>query len=150
MQRQTIASLLFIGKLFFSAAVVLPYFSSQALAQQDAASQPVELGIIVTSTETEAAGVLRKLNAGWDFSVLAKEKSIDPTAIDGGYMGKLSPSQLRSELRDALAGHSNGQISGIVPVPVSYTHLDVYKRQYNDCFFKQVALKSGDRVLDEA
>ncbi len=21
---------------------------------------------------------------------------------------------------------------------------------YNDCFFKQVALKSGDRVLDEA
>jgi len=126
MQRQTIASLLFIGKLFFSAAVVLPYFSSQALAQQDAASQPVELGIIVTSTETEAAGVLRKLNAGWDFSVLAKEKSIDPTAIDGGYMGKLSPSQLRSELRDALAGHSNGQISGIVPVPSGFAIMKIF------------------------
>ena len=126
MQRQTIASLLFIGKLFFSAAVVLPYFSSQALAQQDAASQPVELGIIVTSTETEAADVLRELNAGFDFSVLAKEKSIDPTAIDGGYMGKLSPSQLRSELRDALAGHSNGQISGIVPVPSGFAIMKIF------------------------
>jgi len=126
MQRQTIASHLFIGKLFFSAAVVLPCFSSLALAQQDAASQPLELGIIVTSTEIEAAGVLRKLNAGWDFSVLAKEKSIDPTAIDGGYMGKLSPSQLRSELRDALAGHSNGQISGIVPVPSGFAIMKIF------------------------
>jgi tetratricopeptide (TPR) repeat protein len=126
MQRQTSARFLFIGILFVSAAVVLPCFSSQALAQQDVASQPVELGIIVTSTEAEAADVLRKLNAGWDFSVLAKEKSIDPTAIDGGYMGKLSPSQLRPELRDALTGHTTGQISGIIPVPSGFAIMKIF------------------------
>jgi tetratricopeptide (TPR) repeat protein len=126
MQRQTIANLLFIGKLFFSAAVVLPYFSSQALAQQDAASQPVELGIIVTSTETEAADVLRKLNAGFDFSVLAKEKSIDPSSKDGGYMGRMSPAQLRPELRYALAGHTTGQISGIAAMPSGFAIMKIF------------------------
>jgi tetratricopeptide (TPR) repeat protein len=86
----------------------------------------MELGTIVTSTESEAADVLRQLNAGWDFSVLAKEKSIDPSAIDGGYIGKLNLSQLRPELRSAMAGHATGQISGIVPVPSGFAIMKIF------------------------
>jgi len=86
----------------------------------------VELGIIVTSTEAEASDILRQLNAGWDFSVLAKIHSIDPTSNNGGYFGKLSPSQLRPELRDALAGHTTGQISGIVPVPSGFAITKIF------------------------
>jgi hypothetical protein len=117
---------MFIGTLFVSVAVVWPCISSHALAQQDAASQPVELGIIVTSTENEAAGILRQLNAGWDFSVLAKEKSIDPSSKDGGYMGRMSLAQLSPEMRDALAGHTAGQHSGVISVPSGFAIMKIF------------------------
>ena len=126
MPQSTIARLQFIGTIFFTAAVLLQTVDTQCLAQQDAASRPVELGIIVTSTEAEASDILRQLNAGWDFSVLAKIHSIDPTSNNGGYFGKLSPSQLRPELRDALAGHTTGQISGIVPVPSGFAITKIF------------------------
>jgi hypothetical protein len=126
MQRKTSGRFMFIGKLFVLVAVVLLCFSSQALAQQDAASLPVELGIIVTSTENEADGILRQLNAEFDFSVLAKEKSIDPSSKDGGYMGRMSLAQLSPELRDALAGHTTGQHSGLVPVPSGFAIMKIF------------------------
>jgi len=112
-------------KLFVTATILLSSLTSWSLSQQDVASQPVELGIIVTSTEAEAADVLRQLNAGWDFSVLAKERSIDPTSIDGGYLGKLSPAQLRSDLRNAAAGLTTGQISKVFPVSSGFAILKV-------------------------
>jgi tetratricopeptide (TPR) repeat protein len=69
---------------------------------------------------------MRQLNAGWDFSVLAKEKSIDPTSIDGGYMGKWSAAQLRPELRDAVAGLKTGQFSKVVSVPSGFAILKIF------------------------
>jgi tetratricopeptide (TPR) repeat protein len=125
MQRFRFGTCQFIGKLSLTAAVLLSGFATALLAQQDAASHPVELGIIVTCTEAEAVGLLQQLNAGWDFGVLAKEKSIDPTSNDGGYMGSFSPSQLRPELRDALAGHTTGQLSGIIPVSNGFAILKI-------------------------
>jgi hypothetical protein len=107
------------------ALALLTGASPQAWAQQDASLGPVDVGIIVTSTQAEAADLLRRLSAGWDFSVLAKENSIDPTSIDGGYMGKVSPSQLRADLRNALAGHATGQLSGIITVPSGFAILKI-------------------------
>ncbi len=125
MQRKTITHFLLFAKLFLSVAAVVASVSSQAIAQQDTDSRPVELGIIVTSTENEAIDIQRRLNGGWDFGVLAKEMSIDPTSIDGGYMGKLSLSQLRPELRQALAGHATGQLTNIVPVSSGFAILKI-------------------------
>ena len=45
-----------------------------------------------------------QINGGADFSTLAREKSIDPTGRDGGYLGRMSIASLRPELRDALQG----------------------------------------------
>jgi len=94
-------------------------------AQPEAISQTIELGIIVTPTEAEAGTVLKQLTAGWDFGVIAKEKSIDPTSNDGGYMGRMIPSQLSPEMRDALAGHTTGQLTGIVIVPSGFAILKI-------------------------
>src|ERR1700728_2235908 len=77
-------------------------FATQVKAQAGDAPHAMELGIIVTPTMADAERVLKQLSTGTDFSVLAKEISIDASASNGGYMGKLDPSQLRSELRDAL------------------------------------------------
>jgi tetratricopeptide (TPR) repeat protein len=85
----------------------------------------VDLGIIVTPTMEDAETVLKQLGAGMNFSVLAKEKSIDATAADGGYMGKLDPAKLRGELRDALQGHGVGQLTDVVKLPSGFAVLKV-------------------------
>ena len=53
-----------------------------------ASAQQLQLGIIVTRTFANAQDVLKKLNAGMDFFVMAREYSIDPTAGEGGYLGE--------------------------------------------------------------
>ena len=95
-----------------------------AVAQEDA-HHPVNIGIIVSANPQDAQAILSQLAAGTDFTILAKEKSIDATAADGGYMGKLDPSQLRSELRDALISLKPGQLSAVVQLPSGYAILKV-------------------------
>jgi len=94
-------------------------------AQPGSPSHAEHLEIIVTPTEAEASAILAQLNAGKDFAILAKEKSIDPTATDGGYMGKLDPTQLRAELQKALQGRSAGQLTDIVAISSGYAILKV-------------------------
>jgi tetratricopeptide (TPR) repeat protein len=94
-------------------------------AQTVAPAQALNLAIIVVPTRANAEAVLKQLNAGADFGVLAKEKSTDPSAVDGGYMGALEPNALRSELRDALGGHSVEQLTDIVQVPSGFAILKV-------------------------
>jgi tetratricopeptide (TPR) repeat protein len=94
-------------------------------AQSSNEQRTMNLGIIVTPTVTEAETVLKQLSTGADFAVLAKERSIDATATDGGYMGKLDPSQLRGELRDALQGRGVGQLTDVVHLPSGFAILKV-------------------------
>jgi tetratricopeptide (TPR) repeat protein len=92
---------------------------------QDAPSAVTGLRIIVVGSAAEAQQILDRLKKGEDFAALAKEKSIDATAADGGYMGKMDPATLRSELRDALKGIAPGHITGIVKLPSGYSILRV-------------------------
>src|SRR6516164_939735 len=85
----------------------------------------VALRVIVVRTPEQANQALEKLNAGYDFSALAKEKSIDPTADSGGFMGRMNPADLRPELRDALQGVAPGQLSPITRIPSGYAILKV-------------------------
>jgi len=96
-----------------------------AAAQTSGAPPRLDLGIIVLPTQARAEAVLKQLNAGADFSVLAKEKSIDSTAVDGGYMGKLDPQGLRLELREALKGRTVGQFTDVAHIPSGYAILKV-------------------------
>ncbi len=83
-------------------------------AQQESSSPGLELGIIVTATAEQAEKVIKEFKAGTDFGVLAKERSIDSTADDGGYLGRLNPVQLQPELRDAVNTIRAGQITDVI------------------------------------
>jgi len=107
-------------------ALLLVSLPSPVVGQQTEPSSELHLSILVTRTAEQAAGVLKKLNAGWDFGVLAREYSIDPSAAQGGYLGRLRPDQLRSELRDALNGVKPGQFSAIVPTSTGFAILAVF------------------------
>src|SRR3569833_3131945 len=95
-------------------------------AQGDPGSRALDLGIIVMPTLEGAKEIVKELSGGQDFSVLAKEKSIDATAIDGGYLGKVDPAQMRTELRDDIRGHGAGELTDIVQLPSGFAVLKLF------------------------
>ena len=123
LSRQTHAPIRAIVAIALHVLLILAAISAKA--QSADASHTLDIGIIVMPTKSQADAVIKELNAGADFAVLAKEKSIDATASDGGYMGNLDPSQLRGELRDALQGHAVGLLTSIVQLPSGFAILKV-------------------------
>ena len=85
----------------------------------------VPLRVIIVPTQAEAAQVLEQLKSGADFSVMARLRSKDPTAADGGYMGEMRPGSLRPELAEALKGVGPSQLSAITKVPAGFAILKV-------------------------
>jgi len=114
-----------IALLFGVFSVFLPSAFPPLQAQQEA-SPSVEFGIIVVPTLEQAQNAFAKLKAGADFAVLAKEVSGDPTAKDGGYMGRLSPAELPPALRDAATGLKAGQFSSPVKTDDGFAILTVF------------------------
>ena len=96
----------------------------QMRAGQDP-STGIELRIIVVGSQAEAEQLLQKLQTGADFVALARQSSIDPSAPEGGSLGRVDPLTLRTELRDALKGALPGQIKGPVKIPTGYAILKV-------------------------
>ncbi|HUY80466.1 MAG TPA: FG-GAP-like repeat-containing protein [Acidobacteriaceae bacterium] len=108
-------------------AVVLSLAAAAVVYGQAAkqGSKQEEIGIIVVDSQAAAGHVLARLKSGWDFGVLAREVSTDATAVDGGSMGELDPSELKQSLRDALKGVGPGQYSAVTRMGQSYAILTV-------------------------
>jgi tetratricopeptide (TPR) repeat protein len=115
--------------LGFSALLVL---QMTGVVFSEDASNPLDLRIIVVDSSAKADRILQRLKSGEDFAALARELSIDPTSSDGGYMGAVHPSALRSELRDALRGVLPGQITAVARVPSGYAILKVVSHADTD------------------
>ena len=109
--------LVLIPVLSLCAAVLL-------FAQQD--NRPV--GVILTKTLEQSDAVLLQLKQGMNFSVLAKEHSIDPSAQDGGYVGLSGAEHLDAHLRDAAGHLQPGQYSAAISVPSGFAVVTVFKK----------------------
>jgi tetratricopeptide (TPR) repeat protein len=94
----------------------------------DAASEQVTFQIIVVGSAEEAQQIAERVQKGESFITLAKQKSIDSTAENGGRMGTMELSNLRPELREALQGISPGQISQVVQTPLGFAILKLVRR----------------------
>ena len=103
----------------------LSFNSSTISSAQSSGRDEVLLRVIVVSTENEAKQILEELKSGKEFGTIAKNKSIDPSAEDFGYLGKVDLATLRPELREALHGVGPDQITNIVKVPGGYALLKV-------------------------
>ena len=108
-----------------SSIFCIPLLPQNPPASSSVPAGEVTLRIIVVSSPEEAERILDRLKQGQDFALLAKIKSIDSTADDGGLMGKIALSMLRPELRDALQGVGPGQISQVIRIPLGYAILKV-------------------------
>src|SRR3954471_8766855 len=92
---------------------------------QDPPSAGVPLRLIVVNSAAEAEAIAQRLKSGADFAVLAREKSVDATSVDGGLLGTVDPATLRAELRTALQGLGAGQVSGVFRLPSGFAIVKV-------------------------
>jgi tetratricopeptide (TPR) repeat protein len=114
------------------AAVALGLMAASTFATGQSRSNPsleeITLQIIVVGSPEEAEHIIDRVKKGESFPALAKEKSIDSTAEEGGSMGSVAVSMLRPELRDALQGVGTGQISPVAHTALGYAILKVVQR----------------------
>ena len=92
---------------------------------QEQTSSAIPLRLLVLNSAEEAARVRVELEKGADFAVLAREKSVDATSLDGGMLGNVDPSTLREEIRTALQGLAPGQISPVFRLPPGFAIVKV-------------------------
>jgi len=81
--------------------------------------EQVRVRQIVVATEQEAHKVLDLLQAGTDFSTLAREKSTAPEAEHGGDLGYFAMGEMPAEF-NVVFGLPIGGISGIVKSPYGF------------------------------
>jgi tetratricopeptide (TPR) repeat protein len=97
-----------------------------ALWPEQARPPDAEVGLIELSTAADANQVADALKGGMDFAVLAKERSIDPSSVDGGDVGLLSTANLPANLKTAVATLKPGQISPVLPTDKGYAIVTVF------------------------
>lgn len=84
-------------------------------------SEKVHARHILVETEEEAKNIIRQLNEGIiDFAELAKEKSICPSAENGGDLGFFARGQMVKEFEDVAFSLKPGEISDIVKTEFGY------------------------------
>ena len=74
-------------------------------------AQELHASHILVKTEEEAKAVKAELDGGADFATIAKEKSIDPGAANGGDLGFFSKGMMVGPFEDAAFALTVGQIS---------------------------------------
>jgi len=79
--------------------------------KQMADEQEVHARHILVATEDEAKAVLAELKKGKDFAELAKEKSKDPGAAQGGDLGYFGKDQMVPEFAEVAFKLDKGQLS---------------------------------------
>ena len=108
-----------------TALVAAASFAFLQASQSPSAPDQLTLRIIVVSSADEAARIAQRLAAGENFIALAAKVSLDASADKGGLLGRVSPSTLRPELRNALQGLGVGQISPVVHIATGFAILKV-------------------------
>jgi len=113
-----------------------------AIEEEIIEKEQVHLYIILVETEEEAKDILEELKAGGDFIEIAKEKSIDPSAAQGGDLGYISRGQVIIEIENVAFALEIGNISDIIKTEYGFSILKVTDK-------KPEVLKTFEEVKEE-
>src|SRR3984957_3803930 len=128
---------------------VLSLFAAVLLfAQQD--NRPV--GVILTRTLEQSNTSLLQPKQGMNFSVLAREHSIDPSAQDGGYLGLTGAEHLDAHLRDAAERLQPGEYSNAISLPSGFAVVTIFKRapETHDLDSQKIASIPSDKPVRQS
>ena len=82
-----------------------------AFVTDNAPQDEVHARHILLPTEEEARDVIAQLDAGADFAVLAKERSVGPSAMEGGDLGFFTKDRMVKPFADAAFAMKAGEYS---------------------------------------
>ncbi|MGE3956551.1 MAG: FG-GAP-like repeat-containing protein [Vicinamibacterales bacterium] len=109
-----------LGLAAMAAGVALLAQAGQPASTSGQVPQAVTLRMIVVGTAPEATVVRERLDRGEAFATVAREVSIDPSAVSGGLLGRLDLASLREPVRLVLQGLKPGQFSPVAPVATGF------------------------------
>jgi peptidyl-prolyl cis-trans isomerase C len=113
--------------------------------------QEVHARHILVPTEDEAKAIEAELKKGADFAALAKEKSKDPGAADGGDLGYFTKDQMVPEFAEAAFKLDKGQISDPIHTQFGWHIIKVEdKRTKPTPSFDQVKVQLENYVAHRA
>jgi peptidyl-prolyl cis-trans isomerase C len=119
--------------------------------KQMPAEQEVHARHILVPTEDEAKAIEAELKKGADFATLAKEKSKDPGAADGGDLGYFTKDQMVPEFAEVAFKLDKGQISDPVHTQFGWHIIKVEdKRTKPTPTFDQVKAQLQNYVMHRA
>ncbi len=104
---------------------------------------------ILVKTKAEAEQIIAKLKKGADFATLAKEKSIDPSASNGGELGYFTEDQMVPSFAKAAFALKPGQFSQTpVHTPFGWHVIEVEARRTKPVpTFKEMAPKLREEMV---
>lgn len=121
----------------------------QANAGEFEKPEQVRVRQIVVATEQESHKVLELLQAGTDFSTLAREKSTAPEAEHGGDLGYFAKGDMPAEF-NVVFGMPLGGISGIVKSPYGFHIFKLEaKRRAGRISFEKVSKNIAEKLRRE-
>jgi len=119
--------------------------------KQAKSEQEVHARHILVPTEDEAKAILAQLKGGADFAALAKEKSKDPGAAEGGDLGYFTKEQMVPEFAEVAFKLDKGQLSDPVKTQFGWHIIKVEdKRVKPTPAFEQVKPQIDNYVAHRA
>ena len=97
---------------------------------------------ILVETEDEAKAILEEIKKGADFATVAKEKSKDPGASDGGDLGYFTKEQMVPEFSNVAFQMYNGQVSNPIKTQFGWHIIKVEDK-------RQKPVPEFDKVKDQ-
>ena len=128
------------GKIQVSDKEIADYYQSHP--EEFSAPLPVNVKVktILVKTKEEAENILKELKGGASFDTLVREKSIHPSASQGGESGWFGKGEKDPELEKAAFSLEKGMVSGIIKTADGYQIIKVIDKRGG----------GGVRSLDEA
>lgn len=118
MQQNTLLIDSLLSKQAAKTAITDDMLRTEYKRQTDALADAEQFQIshIVTATEADAKAVIKSVKDGAAFDKLAREKSISPTAANGGSLGWLLAEQITPALSNVLVNLNLGSVTN-QPIP---------------------------------
>jgi len=107
-----------ISKIIVSVSEIKEYYNNNE--NEFITPEQVRARHILVNSSEEAESILKELKDGADFIDLAKEKSICPSASEGGDLGYFSKGQMVKEFEDAAFALEVGELSPVVETQYGY------------------------------
>ncbi len=83
---------------------------------------------ILVETQEKCEDIKTQIEAGADFSELAKEHSMCPSGRQGGCLGEFSPGQMVKEFDDVVFSEDLGKIHGPIRTQFGFHLIEITSR----------------------